>query len=236
VIGAERRVGLFDSQSGKWTDLIDGIDTAVDGTIINDGVVFAGGLIFGCKDLQFQDKKAGLHLWRTSDRQLIQLRSDQICSNGKVVIGEGDKVKLLDIDSPTKTVVEYSLDVTAGTLSEPRVVVDLRDGDVFPDGMVLTPDGQDVIVAIYNPNDAPFGEARQYDLGSGELVAVWRTEQSTQVTCPLLIEHEGSVKLVLTTAVEHMSPERRKHNPNAGCLFIADTPFASLPEQPVFQL
>ena len=161
------------------------------------------------------------------------LRNDQICSNGKKVVQWHDQLVLLDIDSPTKTVVAYPLDVPRGALGDPEIVLDLRDGPAFPDGMVLANDGQSAILAFYDPRDVPAGEARQYNLATGELECVWQTPGSPRVTCPLLVEHDGRVVLVLTTAVEHMSTEEQSRHPDAGCLFIADTHFASLPAAPV---
>lgn len=236
VVGAERSLGLLNLTSTAWTELCSGIDHAVSGTVINDGVICPGGLIFGCKDLEFKTPQAGLYYWRQHDRQLRQLRSDQTCSNGKVVLLEGRNIRFLDIDSPTKTVVQYDLDTETGELGEAAVALDLRDVDAFPDGMVLAPGGESVIIAFYNPHDAPQGEARQYRLADGQLEACWRTPQSPRVTCPLLIEHQGQVKLVLTTAVEHMTLAERQHNPRAGCLFIGDTPFAGIPSTPHFQI
>lgn len=235
VAGVERSVGMFDAASGEWFELCDGVDKDVAATIINDGMVFDGGLIFGSKVLQSKEKKAGLYLWRNGDQRLVQLRSDQLCSNGKVIYGTGNKVRFLDIDSPTKLVVQYDLDVEAGTLSDPGVVLDLRENEDFPDGMVSTPDGNSVIIAFWNPKDAAFGEARQYNLETGKCEAVWRTERSPQVSCPLLIEHDNSVKLVLTTAVEGMTHEKIERYPNAGCLFIGETSFDDFPESPVYQ-
>ena len=234
VAGVERSLGLFNTSTGDWTVLADNVDAGVDGTIINDAVAFDGNLVFGCKDLKFTDAKAGLYLWRQADRSLIPLRNDQICSNGKVILGSGSNVKLLDIDTPTKQVVEYELDVDGGRLSDSRVVIDLTGDDAFPDGMIATPDGNSVIIAFYNPNDAPHGEARQYSLTSGELEAVWTTEKSPQVTCPQLVNIGGRVRLVLTTAVEHMTPDRQATHTNAGCLFAGDTPFDSVGSQPLF--
>lgn len=237
VVGLERTVGLLELPACRWTELQGEVDSDVTGTIVNDGVVFEEGLVFGTKDTAFQARKAGLYLWRSADRQLIRLRGDQICSNGKVMTRVGDgRYVLLDIDSPAKTVVRYELDVTAGTLSEPQVVVDLRAEGVFPDGMVGTPDGQSVIVAIYNPHDAPLGEARQYGLAEGQLEAVWQTPGSPQVTCPQLIRIGGKVQLVLTTAAENMSDEKRARYPSAGCLFVAETPFTSVPDTPLFSI
>ena len=236
VIGMERRIALFDVASGNSETLCGGVDAAVDDTIINDGVVFDGGLIFGAKHLQFSERKAGLYLWRSADRKLIQLRSDQICSNGKAIYRRDGSLLLLDIDSPTKTIVEYELDASAGTLSDARIVIDLRDGDVFPDGMIMTPDEQSVIVAMFNPHDAEFGEARQYRLSDGLLEAVWITEASPQVTCPQLVEHGGRAKLILTTAAENMSDEKVARHPNAGCLFVADTGFEAAANSPCLRL
>ena len=236
VVGLERNVRLFDTNSGQYEDLCGPIDQDVENTIINDGLAFDGGLLFGAKDLEFAEKKAGLYLWRRSDRQLIRLRSDQICSNGKVLLQQDGKTVLLDIDSPTKTVVAYDLDVQQGTLSEAKIVVDLRDGDSFPDGMIATPDGQSVIISFYNPNDAEAGETRQYGLQQGDLQCVWKTPKAPQATCPQLVKYQGRVKLVITTAVEHMSVERRAQHVNSGCLFWADTDFAELPDTPIFRI
>lgn len=230
VIGLERAVKVFTPATGAWRELCGGVDAAVENTIINDATLIEGGLIFGCKDLKFAEQKAGLYLWRESDRRLIQLRSDQICSNGKKVVKHDGQTTLLDIDSPTKTVAAYALDVERGTLGERRVALDLTSGPSFPDGMILTPDGQSAIIAFYDPRDVPWGEARQYRLSDGQVEAVWRTPGSPRVTCPQLVRLDGQVRLVLTTAVEHMSAEEAARHPNAGCLFIAETSFERLPE------
>ncbi|MEZ6131993.1 MAG: SMP-30/gluconolactonase/LRE family protein [Planctomycetaceae bacterium] len=234
ICGVERSLGLFDSASGHWTVLVDNIDEAVDNTIINDGVVFEDHLIFGCKELEFKTKKAGLYLWR-SHRDLIQLRSDQICSNGKAVVRRNNgALELIDIDSPSKTITRSSLSIQAGTIGKPEIIVDLTSEDVFPDGMLVTPDGNSLIVALYDPGDPVAGAARQYGLGSGNLEAVWTCPGSPRVTCPQLVRQGNTVKLVLTTAVEHMDADQEQRHPNAGCLFIGDTPFDSVGDQPLF--
>lgn len=236
ICGVERSLGTFDTATSQWTELVSGIDSAVDNTIINDGVVFEDSLIFGCKELEFKTKKAGLYLWK-SGGSLVQLRRDQICSNGKAVVaGNQESLWLIDIDSPSKTITRSVLDPAAGTIGEPEVIVDLTAGTVFPDGMLVTPDGRSLIVALYDPGDPEAGIARQYGLASGGLEAVWKCPGSPRVTCPQLVQHGDSVKLVLTTAVEHMEPEQRQRHPTAGCLFIGDTSFDSAGDHPVFPL
>lgn len=238
VIGCERELGIFDISDGSWETLIDGVDQDVTNTIINDATPYADNILFGTKDLEFKTKKAGLYLFRGRDRKLFRLRNDQICSNGKDVVNTGDGgLHLFDIDSPTRMVVRYRLDIQQGTLSDPEMVIDLRELEGVPDGMVLTPDEQSAIISFYNPNPAEFGETRQYSVISGDLERIWRTPGSPQATCPLLIEQgDHSVKLVITTAVEHMPAERRSKSPLAGGLFIAPTDFPTAPPAPRFPL
>jgi len=215
--------------TGESTVISDEIDQDVENTIINDGIPFSEGIIFGAKDLEFQTKKAGLYFWRASDRNLMLLRDDQICSNGKIITGVGNTRTLLDIDTPTQQVVRYELDCDAGILSDPEVVLDLSDLDIFPDGMVATPDGQSVIIAFYNPNPAEYGVARQFSLATGNVEAEWRCAQAPRVTCPLLLNTEDGVKLILTTATEVMESAMFEAHPNSGCLFVGDTLFDLAP-------
>lgn len=235
VIGLERSLGIYDTIEKSWTTFCDGVDANVENTIINDGLVFDGNLIFGTKDLEFKTRKAGLYLWRAKDKKLIALRRDQICSNGKAVRKLADgSWQLLDIDSPTKKIVGYTIDIDAGTLSEPTTLVDLTEDHAVPDGMILTPNDMYCIVSMYNPNPAEHGETREYRLADGKLCRVWRTVGSPQNTCPQLVLHEGNVKLIITTAIEHMPAERRDASPEAGNLFWGETPFDSLNSCPVF--
>jgi sugar lactone lactonase YvrE len=223
VVGCERSLGIFDVSGKTWTPFCDGIDSDVDNTIINDGLAYEDNLIFGTKDLEFATKKAGLYLWRGRDQQLIRMRDDQICSNGKAIRNSANGLELIDIDSPTRQVVVYPLDIDAGALGEATVLLDLTSDSAVPDGAILTPDGSGLIVAMFNPNIADHGETRLYDIGSGQLLTTWQAPGSPQNTCPALVRHEGSLKLIITTAVEHMTDDARQQCPNAGQLFIADT-------------
>ncbi len=228
LTGFERQVGYFNVESGDWEGVHGVVEGEEEGTIINDGVLCGNGVLFGTKDVEFKEAKAGLYLWLPGMETAKHLRGGQTCSNGKVIISREGKLYLLDIDTPTRVVVEYPLDLGNQVLGEPRTVVDLREAGAFPDGMVITPDGQSVIVAMYNPEDVEAGEARQHSLGNGGLETVWKTPGSPRVTCPLLAEIGGEVVLLLTTAVEHMTEEEQARHPNAGCLFRAATPFEGI--------
>lgn len=229
VIGCERSLGFFDTASGTWSPFCDGVDADVDNTIINDGVVFGDNLIFGTKDLAFETQKAGLYLFRGRDQKLIRLRNDQICSNGKAVITADDgSHHLIDIDSPTRLIVRYPIDIDAGTLGKPQTVLDLTADPAVPDGMILTPGnigngGKGLIVSMFNPWIDPQGETRLYDFDSGELICTWVTAGAPQNTCPALVRHDGSLRLIITTAVENLSAENLAKVPASGQIFVGET-------------
>lgn len=223
VVGCERSLGLFDVSTGLWKTFCEGVDAGVTNTIINDGIAWGDNLIFGTKDLEFATKKAGLYLYRGSDQKLICLRDDQICSNGKGILPANDgSLRLFDIDSPTRQLVSYDIDIAGGRLGPSKVVIDFAGDPAVPDGAILTPDGKGVIVSMFRPEFAEHGETRWYDIASGELRCVWQTPLSPQNTCPALVRVAGTLKLVITTAVEHMSSESRAKCPNAGRIFIGD--------------
>jgi len=238
VVGCEHQIGFFSVLDGSWKPFVNDVDSDKQGTIINDGLVFDNNLIFGTKDLEFKTKKAGLYLFRSSDRKLIRLRDDQICSNGKAVVKISEnRVRLFDIDSPTRKVVSYDIDIELGTSSEATVVLDLTADAAVPDGMILTPDEKSCIISMYNPNPADHGETRQYSLSDGTLEHVWVTPGSPQNTCPQLLAWHSKAQLVITTAVEHMAAERRPLSPEAGSLFHSATEFdASDLKAPLFDV
>lgn len=234
VVGVERSLGRFTPQTGAWEEFCSDIDADVQNTIINDAVIWEDNLIFGTKDLEFQHKKAGLYLFRGSDQRLIRLRDDQVCSNGKAIRSRGDALELIDIDSPTRQVAAYDLDIAAGKLGPRRVLVDLTDDPAVPDGAILTPEGDGIIVSMFNPQGHGDGQTRLYRLSDGTLQTVWQTPGSPQNTCPNLIAHAGRVALVITTAAENMDAEAQRRCPAAGCLFIGATDFEKPTPMPIF--
>ena len=193
------------------------------------------GVVFGTKDTAFDREAAVAHLYlyTVDDRRLSVLAGGMTCSNGKV-FADGGRT-LFDIDTPRKVVTHYELDIETRTPTERGIALDLRHRADFPDGMVDAGDGT-VIVAFYNPEYADAGRAERFRLHTGEVLDEWLTPGSPRVTCPLLFEEGGAVKLLLTTADEGMAPELRAKCPNAGCLFVADTGLSAVPPAEVVRL
>jgi sugar lactone lactonase YvrE len=229
LVGREKELGILDLQTGSWTSLA-AIPDSYPRTIINDGAVAPSGsaVVFGTKDTKFKDPIANLYLFSVADRRVSLLADGQVCSNGKVFTGDTDGLILYDIDTPRRVVTRYRLDLERRSLMKDGVAVDLRTVDGFPDGMVDAGNGA-AIIAFYNPGQVRDGRAYRYDLGTGTRLDEWIVPGSPRVTCPLLIERDGSVQMVLTTAVEGMPDDLRRACPHAGEVFIADTDLTTVP-------
>jgi sugar lactone lactonase YvrE len=225
-LGMEKAVGTLNLATGLWSPLAT-IPDANPRTIINDGEVVPGGraVVFGTKDTKFAAAIAELYLFTLDDQRVTLLAGEQTCSNGKVFAGSS---VLFDIDTPRKVVTRYQFDLQNRKVDSGQIAVDLRSDEAFPDGMRDGGDGS-AIVAFYNPHRGGAGKAVRYRLDTGAAIEEWATHGSPRVTCPLLVERDRAVKLLLTTATEGMSAELRKDAPNAGSLFIADTTVRMMP-------
>lgn len=230
VIGREKEVGILSYETSQW-QVLGMIPDENPRTIINDGEIVPGGkaIVFGTKDVLFKEPTANLYLYTVDDNRVSLLADGQTCSNGKVFATDTRGLVLYDIDTPTRKVARYRLDVAARKVTPDGTALDLGGEIGFPDGMCDCGDGS-VIVAFYNPNFAEAGRAVRYDLTNGNAIEEWLMPGSPRVTCPLLVERPDGVKLILTTATEGMPPEMRARCPNAGCLFIADTQLPTCPE------
>jgi sugar lactone lactonase YvrE len=239
IVGTTKDLRLVDLADSLWSDPLVTIDDENPRTIINDGEVVPGGkaVVFGTKDTKFDAdaKLAHLYLFTADDNQISVLADKQVCSNGKVFASDERGLILFDIDTPTKKVVRYRLDVSARTATPDGVALDLANEPGFPDGMCDCGDGS-VIVAFYNPDPIDAGRAVRYSLATGEALEEWTTPGAPRVTCPLLVKRPSGVKLLLTTATEGMPAEHRARCPNSGCVFIADTQFTDCPAGEVVRL
>ena len=206
-------------------------------TIINDAEVVPGGkaVVFGTKDTQFKEPIAILYLYTVDDSRVSLLADQQTCSNGKIFATDARGLILFDIDTPTRKVVRYRLDIETRKAAFDGVALDLSDQVGFPDGMCDCGDGT-VIIAFYNPDFAEVGKAIRFDLATGKAVEEWTTPGSPRVTCPLLVQRPDGVKLILTTATEGMPIDMRAKCSNAGRLFIADTQLATCPNPELVRL
>jgi len=235
-VGCEKTLGTVELATGLWHPLAT-IPDDNPRTIINDGEIAPGGkaVVFGTKDTQFDHEAAlaHLYLYTVDDNKIAVLADGMTCSNGKA-FPDGDT--LCDIDTPRHVVTQYELDVADRSVTDRGIALDLRHIHASPDGMCDVGDGT-VIIAFYNGHaDATDGRAARFRLDTGAVADEWLTPGSPRVTCPLLFDDGGTVKLLLTTAHEGMPADQRAKCPNAGCLFIADTGLTAAPPVAVVRL
>jgi sugar lactone lactonase YvrE len=233
LVGVEKELRIANLAAGTWSEPLARIPDDNPRTIINDAEIVPGGkaVVFGTKDTIFKEQIANLYLYTIADNRVSLLADKQLCSNGKVFHSDSQGLILFDIDTPTRKVVRYRLDLGARTAKPDGVAIDLADQIGFPDGMCDAGNGT-VIIAFYNPEFAEAGMAVRFNLSTGEAIEEWLTPGSPRVTCPVV---DGK-RLILTTAVEGMPTEMLAKCPNAGCLFVADAELANLPSSEVVRL
>ena len=228
IIGLDRRLILFDSLTPETGETLAELDCR-DDVIINDGLAVEGGVLLGTKHLKFNEPVAALYFFNSATRHVHTVVDRQICSNGKFLKADGT---LIDIDSTPKTISRYRLDSSLNRVGGASLVVAPDRLPALPDGLRPTAEGESVVVAFFNPGRTSDGVAQEIALDTGAVRSEWKIPGSPRVTCPELIEWNGQVKVLFTTAVEGMDEETRRAAPGAGCLYIADTPFHRVPASP----
>ena len=218
-----------------WYEPLISISDTNPRTIINDAEIVPGGraVVFGTKDTLFKEPIAELYLYTVDDNRVSLLADRQTCSNGKVFATDSRGLLLYDIDTPTRRVVRYRLDVAARRATLDGVALDLADQVGFPDGMCGCGDGT-VIIDFYNPDLADAGRAIRFDLATGNAIEDWITPGSPRVTCPRLVKRpDGS------SHPHHRNRRNaRRHAakcPNAGSIFVRYS-FADWPGTEVVRL
>ncbi len=231
LVGLDRRLVYCNLVSGRIEET--GITVTTDErVIINDGLAIEGGVLFGTKHLEFNQTIASLYYFESATRKVHTLLDGQICSNGKFFLSDTSGATLIDIDSLPKTITKYRLNAMLTNVLDRSLVISPELLPAFPDGMRPSPDGKTVIVAFFNPDHTANGCAQQIRLSDGAVLCEWQIPGSPRVTCPEFVLLNGKVMILFTTAVEGMSPETRTIAPGAGSMYIAETPFTTLPSAP----
>jgi sugar lactone lactonase YvrE len=234
LVGLERRLAHFDLTSGEVRET--GIDVTDDErVIINEGQPVEGGVVFGTKHLGFSEPIASVYFYDARTRAVRTLFDGQVCSNGKHLCRDAEGLMLIDIDSKPKTISRYRLDAGMQRVLSSSLIDSSGFAAGVPDGMRVAPNAtgrmedESMVVAFYNPEPVADGVVRQIRVADGAVLCEWVVPGAPRVTCPEFVEIEGEVKLLLTTAVEGMSEERRALVPRSGAMYIAETEFDRMP-------
>ena len=179
----------------------------------NDGKCDANGRMW-VGTMAFDFTAGAAALFTFDSKILKEVVSDLTVSNG---IGWSlDQRKMYFIDSPTKRVDIFDVDLERGELRNRSVFVSLTDLDAFPDGLTTDEDGG-VWVALFGG-----GEVRRFD-ASGELTHIVELPVKQVTSC--CFGGEDMSELFITTAHNGMDSDALAREPLAGSLFRAHTSF-----------
>jgi len=203
LIGLERRLVLYDVAARRITATLAHVPDNPR-ILINDGIAIPGGVLFGTKDVQFQEPIAALYRYHFASRELRELLGGQTCSNGKLLRGS----RLIDIDSVPRTITEYLHD---GALERVRLIAPAESLPAIPDGLRPAPGGESIVVAFVNLDAGADGLAQQIRIADGVVLTEWIFPGAPRVTCP---EYVHGLGWLFTTAVEGAAA------PEAGTIFV----------------
>jgi sugar lactone lactonase YvrE len=127
-------------------------------------------------------------------------------------------------DSLKRTIWAYDFNVTAGTIENRRVFIEVRDGDGVPDGATVDTDGFVWVAHMRG------GAVKRYD-PTGKLERTIQFPVSL-TSCPAFGGKDLST-LYVTTASSRFEPKDFVREPDAGALFAVETDVTGIPE-PVF--
>ena len=164
--------------------------------------------------MAFDFTEGAAALFTFDSKVLKEVVPDLTVSNG---IGWSlDQKTMYFIDSVTKRVDIFDVDLELGELKNRRVFVSLVDGDAFPDGLTTDEDGG-VWVALFGG-----GEVRRFD-ADGNLSHVVELPVRQVTSC--CFGGEDMSELFITTAHNGMDSDALIKEPLAGSLFRARTSF-----------
>ncbi len=124
-------------------------------------------------------------------------------------------------DTPSRKIMRYVNGATP-SLSEPEVLVKTERG-AYPDGSCVDAQGY-----IWNAQWAGSQVVRYSPEGKQDLIV---KVPASQATCPAFVGPKLNY-LAVTSAYTDLSSEQRSKEPQAGHVFIYETPFLGLADQP----
>ena len=164
--------------------------------------------------MAFDFTEGAAALFTFDSKVLKEVVPDLTVSNG---IGWSlDQKTMYFIDSVTKRVDIFDVDLERGELKNRRVFVSLTDLDAFPDGLTTDEEGG-VWVALFGG-----GEVRRFD-ANGNLTHIVELPVRQVTSC--CFGGKDMSELFITTAQNGMDSDALSREPLAGSLFRAETSF-----------
>lgn len=189
------------------------------GNRFNDGKCDAAGRFWaGTMSLDESEPSGALYCLDT-DLTIRKVLDNITVSNG--IAWSADNTVMYYIDSNTKLVKAYDYDLSTGSMSNPRVVVDLTDSEVYPDGMASDEEGM-IWVALWDGYCV-----KRWNPETGELLATVDVPAARSSSC--VFGGADLEDLYITSARVGISEEKLAEQPLAGGLFTVKTNVRGVP-------
>lgn len=194
----------------EWIGFISDPEQHLPNNRFNDGKCDPEGRFWAGTMSVKGEEKAG-SLYALEPDHSISLKVSGIgCSNG--LAWSPDHAVLYYIDTPTKQVAAYDYDQSSGLIMNKRIVIEIKEENVFPDGMAIDEEGM-LWVALWNG-----WRVERWNPYTGKLLQQISLPVSRVTSCTF--GGESLEDLYMTTAMQGLSPEESVLQPLAGALFV----------------
>jgi sugar lactone lactonase YvrE len=218
IIASQSGISLLDPMTGLRKTLARP-ESGMPGNRFNDGKCDpAGRFLAGTMDNAEVEASGSLYSLAPAGTLKTLLTGVRI-SNG--LAWSPDLATLYYIDTPTRTVMAFTYDLTTGELSQPREAIHVSEELGWPDGMTSDTDGN-LWVAMWG------GAAlTKWDPVSGRLLQTIPIPALNVTSCAF--GSEGLTDLYVTSARKGMSNEQLAKYPLTGGLYCLQTDVKGMP-------
>lgn len=198
----------FDCRTGKLTAIIDP-EADLPGNRFNDGKCDSAGRFWAGSMEDAEVNAVGA---------LYVLDIDGTCRKTAVNIGvsngiawNADETEMYYIDSMKQTVTAFRYDAAAGTIADPRIIIDFHEEDGFPDGMTIDAEGM-LWIAHWDG-----WQVSRWNPATGEKLEAVYVPVAKASSC--VFGGASLSTLYITTASIGLTPQGREEQPRAGGIF-----------------
>jgi len=181
----------------------------IKGNRYNDGKVDINGRLWvGSMSMSMKPNKGALYKLESTGKYKKMIDSVSV-SNG--IVWNSLNTNMYYIDSPTRKIIEYTINSKTGTISNPKVAIQIPDSLGFPDGMTIDSDDH-LWIALWN------GYAvTEWNPISGQLLSIVNVPAKNVTSCAFGGSNLDT--LYITTARSGMSANELIDFPQSGSVF-----------------
>lgn len=210
ILGLENSISVFDFDSEELHELIK-LEPEIPANRSNDGKCDAAGRLW-IGTMNKEAKGAVGALYCFDGEEVKKMIPNRKVSNG--ICWSNDSRAMYYIDSFDYNIKRYDFDLGTGTISNEKIVVQMKESGFTPDGMTIDEEGM-LWVAMWGE-----GTINRYSPLSGELVG--KVEVNAPHVSSCAFGGANMTQLLITTATAGLNDNQLKQFPESGALFLVD--------------